>query len=100
MTNDQSRRFRAPISPKTYRTVRPRWRGWGTAVLLVSTELDEIRALSDRIAVMFEGQIVDILPANRVTKDQLGLLMAGSRPDDLNTSDEDKPVEVDSAGVV
>ena len=72
----------------------------GTAVLLVSTELDEIRALSDRIAVMFEGQIVDILPANRVTKDQLGLLMAGSRPDDLNTSDEDKPVEVDSAGVV
>jgi general nucleoside transport system ATP-binding protein len=55
----------------------------GTAVLLVSTELDEIRALSDRIAVMFEGKIMDILPANRVTKEQLGLLMAGSRPTDL-----------------
>ncbi|MEM7344885.1 MAG: ABC transporter ATP-binding protein [Chloroflexota bacterium] len=54
-----------------------------TAVLVVSTELDEIRALSDRIAVMFEGKIVDILPANQVTKDQLGLLMAGARPKDL-----------------
>jgi simple sugar transport system ATP-binding protein len=56
----------------------------GLAVLLVSTELDEIRALSDRIAVMFEGKIVDIVPADRVTKEQLGLLMAGSRPADLD----------------
>jgi simple sugar transport system ATP-binding protein len=64
----------------------------GTAVLLVSTELDEIRALSDRIAVMFEGKIVDILPANRVTKEQLGLLMAGARPDDLDIADEGEPV--------
>ncbi|MFQ5612014.1 MAG: ABC transporter ATP-binding protein [Anaerolineae bacterium] len=60
----------------------------GTAVLLVSTELDEVRALSDRIAVMFEGKIVGILPANRVTKEQLGLLMAGARPDDLPTDEE------------
>ncbi len=67
----------------------------GAAVLVVSTELDEIRALSDRIAVMFEGQIVDILPANRVTKEQLGLLMAGSRPTDLPTEVEVEPVEVD-----
>ena len=56
----------------------------GTAVLVVSTELDEIRALADRIAVMFEGKIMAILPANRVTKDQLGLLMAGVQPDDLD----------------
>ncbi len=67
----------------------------GTAVLLVSTELDEIRALSDRIAVMFEGKIVGILPANRVTKEQLGLLMAGSRPDDLPTAGEEDTREVD-----
>ncbi|RMF01658.1 MAG: ABC transporter ATP-binding protein [Chloroflexi bacterium] len=60
-------------------------RDQGNAVLVVSTELDEIRALSDRIAVMFEGKIVDILPANRVTKEQLGLLMAGSRPDNLGS---------------
>ena len=55
----------------------------GTAVLVVSTELDEILALSDRIVVMFEGGIVDILPADQVTKEQLGLLMAGAKPDDL-----------------
>jgi simple sugar transport system ATP-binding protein len=67
----------------------------GTAVLVVSTELDEIRALSDRIAVMFEGRIVDILPANLVTKEQLGLLMAGHRPTDLPTEVEAEPAEVD-----
>ncbi len=58
----------------------------GTAILLVSTELDEIRALSDRVAVMFEGRIVAIVRARQVTKEQLGLLMAGSMPDDLPPS--------------
>ncbi len=74
----------------------------GTAVVVVSTELDEIRALSDRIAVMFEGKIVDILPANRVTKEQLGLLMAGSRPADLDLDgdDESEPVEADLDAVM
>jgi simple sugar transport system ATP-binding protein len=72
----------------------------GTAVLVVSTELDEIRALSDRIAVMFEGRIVDILPANRVTKEQLGLLMAGVRPEDLPVSDEDAPIATDVEAVL
>ena len=75
-------------------------RDQGTAVLLVSTELDEIRALSDRIAVMFEGKIVDILPANRVTKEQLGLLMAGSRPEDLDTEAEGEGVEADVEAVL
>ena len=68
-------------------------RDQGTAVLLVSTELDEIRALSDRIAVMFEGKIVDIVPADRVTKEQLGLLMAGSRPADLDLTVTQPPSE-------
>ena len=36
----------------------------GKAILLISAELDEIRSLSDRIAVMYEGQIVDIVPPN------------------------------------
>jgi ABC-type uncharacterized transport system ATPase subunit len=49
----------------------------GTAVLLASTELDEILQLSDRIAVMYRGKIVDILPGDKATKEQLGLLMAG-----------------------
>jgi len=52
----------------------------GCAVLLVSPELDEIMSLSDRIAVMFAGKILDILPAKDVTKEELGLLMAGIRP--------------------
>jgi ABC-type uncharacterized transport system ATPase subunit len=49
----------------------------GVAVLLVSSELDEVMGLADRIAVMYEGRIVDILPAGQVTKEEVGLLMAG-----------------------
>ena len=49
-------------------------------MLLVSPELDEIIALSDRIAVMYKGQIVGILPAARINKAYLGLLMAGVKP--------------------
>jgi ABC-type uncharacterized transport system ATPase subunit len=49
----------------------------GCAVLLVSPELDEILSLSDRIAVMYRGEIIATLPAEDATKEQLGLLMAG-----------------------
>jgi hypothetical protein len=46
---------------------------------------------------MFEGRIVDILPANRVTKEQLGLLMAGVQPDDLpDVEDEEVSVDVEA----
>ena len=38
--------------------------------------------LSDRIAVMFDGKIVDIIQADRVTKEIVGLLMAGEKPHD------------------
>jgi ABC-type uncharacterized transport system ATPase subunit len=48
----------------------------GKAVLLVSAELDEIRSLSDRIAVIYEGQIVDIVTPD-ATEEQLGVLMTG-----------------------
>lgn len=51
----------------------------GCAVLLVSPELDEILSLSDRIAVMFAGKILDIIPTEKATKEGLGLLMAGIR---------------------
>lgn len=54
-------------------------RDQGAAVLLVSAELDEILALSDRIAVLYEGRIVATLPVEKVDRAQLGLLMAGSR---------------------
>ncbi len=53
----------------------------GVAVLLVSAELDEIMALSDRIAVMYRGQIVTTVDAARVTREQLGLWMAGGHPE-------------------
>jgi len=49
----------------------------GCAVLLVSTELDEIMQLSDRIAIIFGGKIIKILPAEGVSKQEIGLLMAG-----------------------
>ncbi len=48
----------------------------GAAVLLVSAELDEVRSLSDRIAVMYEGRIVSIEPAD-APEERLGLLMTG-----------------------
>jgi general nucleoside transport system ATP-binding protein len=50
----------------------------GSAVLLVSVELDEILALSDRIAVMFAGKVLAVLDAKEATEEKLGLLMAGS----------------------
>jgi ABC-type uncharacterized transport system ATPase subunit len=52
-------------------------RNEGCGILLISPELDEIMSLSDRIAVMFEGRIVAVLPAEEATREQLGLLMAG-----------------------
>ncbi len=50
----------------------------GAAILLVSTELDEVIAVGDRIAVMFEGRIVGILSGDNATHEQLGLLMGGA----------------------
>ncbi|MBN2678401.1 MAG: ABC transporter ATP-binding protein [Anaerolineaceae bacterium] len=52
----------------------------GCAVLLVSTELDEVMQLSDRIAVMYRGKILDILDSESISKELLGLLMAGVIP--------------------
>jgi ABC-type uncharacterized transport system ATPase subunit len=51
----------------------------GTAILLISEDLDEVMALSDRIAVIYEGQIMGIVDSKKATPEQLGLLMAGVR---------------------
>ncbi len=48
----------------------------GRAVLLFSTELDEVSALADRIAVMYRGEFIAIVPAD-TSREELGLLMAG-----------------------
>ncbi|HEY1792991.1 MAG TPA: ABC transporter ATP-binding protein [Opitutaceae bacterium] len=55
-------------------------RDMGKAVLVVSVELDEILALSDRILVMAGGEIVGELAGDRATEEAVGLLMAGVRP--------------------
>ncbi|WP_183098586.1 ABC transporter ATP-binding protein [Nocardioides pelophilus] len=52
----------------------------GTAVVIVSTELDEIYALADRIAVMYDGRIVATVTPD-IPREQLGLLMAGAAPE-------------------
>ena len=52
-------------------------RDMGTAMLLISEDLDEILALSDRILVIFEGRIMGDVPRAEATPEKLGLLMAG-----------------------
>lgn len=54
-------------------------RNQGSAVLLISTDLDEIFMLSDKIAVIFEGKIVAIKDTNETNRKEIGLLMAGAR---------------------
>jgi ABC-type uncharacterized transport system ATPase subunit len=49
----------------------------GVAVLLVSAELDEVLALSDRVAVMYKGKLVAVMPRAEASRDRLGLLMTG-----------------------
>ena len=51
----------------------------GKGVLLVSLELDEVMALSDRILVMYEGEIVGELDPKTTTVEELGLYMAGAK---------------------
>jgi simple sugar transport system ATP-binding protein len=53
----------------------------GTAVLIVSTELEEVMALSDRLLVMYRGRVVAELDPKKSTPMEVGLYMAGSRPD-------------------
>lgn len=53
----------------------------GAAVLLISLELDEVMSLSDRILVMYEGEIVGELDPKTVTVNELGLYMAGAKRD-------------------
>lgn len=54
-------------------------RDQGRGVLLISFELDEILNVSDRIAVIYEGEIVAIVDPKKTTEQELGLLMAGSK---------------------
>ena len=66
----------------------------GCAVLLVSPELDEVLELSDRIAVMYRGRIVAVIPAEKATKEYVGLLMAGVSVEQAGEPTARRTVEV------
>jgi simple sugar transport system ATP-binding protein len=53
----------------------------GVAVLLISSKLEEVQGLSDRLAVMHEGQFMDTVDPESVTEEEIGLLMGGEYPD-------------------
>ncbi len=50
----------------------------GEAILLISEDLDEILGMSDRIAIMYEGRIVNVVKAKRVSKEQIGEMITGA----------------------
>ena len=54
-------------------------RAEGKAILLISEDLDEVLGMSDRIAIMYEGRIVDVVQAERVSKEEIGEMITGLR---------------------
>ncbi|HEX5406679.1 MAG TPA: ABC transporter ATP-binding protein, partial [Pseudonocardiaceae bacterium] len=62
----------------------------GTPVVIVSTELDEVLALADRIAVMYRGRIIGVLPGG-ASRDAVGLMMAGVAPETAHAEAEAHP---------
>ena len=54
----------------------------GAAVLVISQDLDELFSISDRIAVLHEGALSAPLATGQVTRETIGLMMAGSEVDD------------------
>jgi simple sugar transport system ATP-binding protein len=69
-------------SIETIRGELDRARERGTAILLISSDLEEILALSDRIAVMYEGRITGILERSEANEENVGLLMTGHSAED------------------
>ena len=56
-------------------------RDQGSGILLISEDLDEILALADRIAGLYEGQIMGIVESDKADSEHIGLMMAGSHPE-------------------
>ncbi|MFB6072570.1 MAG: ABC transporter ATP-binding protein [Halobacterium sp.] len=65
-------------------------------VLLVSSKLDEVQGLSDRLAVMHGGDLMAVVDPDAVTEEQLGLLMAGEYPEEYPTVEDAPAREVES----
>ena len=64
-------------------------RAQGTAILLISEDLDELLTISDRIAVIYEGEIMDVVDAAVADVEHLGLMMAGEK----HTTNDDATIE-------
>ncbi|MGO4121622.1 ABC transporter ATP-binding protein [Arthrobacter sp. YAF16] len=71
-------------------------RDHGTPVMIVSTELDEVIELADRIAVLYKGRLVGIVPAG-TGRDVLGLMMAGLSPDEAHADSTKTPATAAAA---
>ena len=65
----------------------------GCAVLLVSEDLDELLALSDRIAVMYEGRVIGLVCSRDFDINQIGLMMTGTLPEELPSEETPSQVE-------
>ena len=65
----------APPNTSTQRLLAQR--ASGTATILISEDLDEVLALSDRIAVLYEGRVMGIVNRDDTSAEELGLMMAG-----------------------
>ncbi len=59
----------------------------GAGILLISGNLDELLALSDRIAVMYEGRVMGIVPGREADVEEIGLMMAGSEVDSVHAEE-------------
>ena len=62
----------------------------GGGILLISEDLDELLSMSDRIAVLYEGQIMGVMDARRATVEKLGLMMAGSVEREVEVAGDDR----------
>jgi simple sugar transport system ATP-binding protein len=72
----------------------------GAAVLLISADLDEVLALSDRIAVMYEGRFMTILSPDEATPDRIGLWMAGIAPPSVQDQQAPSHAQTGAPGTV
>ena len=70
----------------------------GAGVLLVSSQLDEVRGLSDRLAVMHDGEFMAVVDPDEVTEEEIGLLMAGERPDRFDEGSGHEPGAPEASG--
>ena len=64
-------------SAKYIRELLEQMRGKGRAILLVSADLDEVLALSDRVAIMYEGRFMAVCAPSELTREKIGMLMGG-----------------------